>query len=470
MMLRIGCESRAARAALISAAMLSGGAVAGDACAPSWSAIPGPDRFVFDLLVHDDGTGPALFAAGNFDTVAGIEAEMVAKWDGTAWSPLLGPNGLGLRGNDVFRLASYDSGAGPELYAVGIFDELPDGRSVPGVAKWNGTDWSAIHDPSLPLPFSNGAPVIQELFVHDDGRGEALYAMGGMLFVGPNRPYSIARWDGQGWTPLSEEGGLGPFAVAYAAEAFDDGTGEALFVSGISYQPEFDSVKVAKWDTAAWTVLPDPPGFGGFPTIQVNALAVFDDGSGERLFAALSSPVGGPSALAAWDGVSWEIIEDGISGAIERMRVLDDDAGPALFLMGDFFAIDGRIMGGLARWDGDAFTPFADGGGTGVGGGFNKAWSIAPFDAGNGPDFYVGGEFLIAGGNETPGLAVWDLCLPGACPADLEQDGVLDLADLVAFVSAFTSADPLADFAEPEGVFDLADLVAFVTAFNAGCP
>lgn len=56
------------------------------------------------------------------------------------------------------------------------------------------------------------------------------------------------------------------------------------------------------------------------------------------------------------------------------------------------------------------------------------------------------------------------------CPADLTGDGVLDLADLQAFISAFVGQQPPADFAPPFGVFDLADLQAFVAAFVAGCP
>lgn len=46
---------------------------------------------------------------------------------------------------------------------------------------------------------------------------------------------------------------------------------------------------------------------------------------------------------------------------------------------------------------------------------------------------------------------------------------VLDLADINAFVSAFTTGDPLADFNE-DGIFDLADIGAFVGGFVAGCP
>lgn len=47
---------------------------------------------------------------------------------------------------------------------------------------------------------------------------------------------------------------------------------------------------------------------------------------------------------------------------------------------------------------------------------------------------------------------------------------VLDLADINAFVAAFTTAGSAADVAAPFGVFDLADINAFVGAFVGGCP
>ena len=55
------------------------------------------------------------------------------------------------------------------------------------------------------------------------------------------------------------------------------------------------------------------------------------------------------------------------------------------------------------------------------------------------------------------------------CPADLNGDGLLDLSDITAFVSAFTSNDPVADF-DGNGVYDLSDITSFVSAFSAGCP
>lgn len=63
-------------------------------------------------------------------------------------------------------------------------------------------------------------------------------------------------------------------------------------------------------------------------------------------------------------------------------------------------------------------------------------------------------------------------CGAGACGiVDLALPfGILDLADIQAFVSAFVAQDPAADVAAPLGTWDLADVGAFVGAFIAGCP
>ena len=56
------------------------------------------------------------------------------------------------------------------------------------------------------------------------------------------------------------------------------------------------------------------------------------------------------------------------------------------------------------------------------------------------------------------------------CVADINGDGVLDLADINGFISAFLANDPAADLAPPAGIFDLTDLSTFVQSFVAGCP
>jgi hypothetical protein len=63
-----------------------------------------------------------------------------------------------------------------------------------------------------------------------------------------------------------------------------------------------------------------------------------------------------------------------------------------------------------------------------------------------------------------------DPASPACNAADLAQPfGLLDLADINAFVAGFTGQLPIADLND-DGLFDLADINIFVSAFLAGCP
>ncbi len=99
----------------------------------------------------------------------------------------------------------------------------------------------------------------------------------------------------------------------------------------------------------------------------------------------------------------------------------------------------------------------------------------SPIDA----DGQVDGRITLAGFG--PGFSLYDLdydgvvgpsdiaLLGGSCGADLaEPFGVLDLADIAAFVMAFTGQDLIADM-NGDGVLDLADITAFLEAFMHGC-
>lgn len=82
--------------------------------------------------------------------------------------------------------------------------------------------------------------------------------------------------------------------------------------------------------------------------------------------------------------------------------------------------------------------------------------------------------WIVFGQNADPGehqkAIEWVLAnLAGACKADLNGDGVLDLFDFLEFTNLFNAMDPRADFTG-DGVFDLFDFLAFVNEFNQGCP
>jgi hypothetical protein len=58
---------------------------------------------------------------------------------------------------------------------------------------------------------------------------------------------------------------------------------------------------------------------------------------------------------------------------------------------------------------------------------------------------------------------------PEICRPDFNGDGVIDLADITAFVGGFSDGNGASDLAPTYGILDLADISSFVAAFLAGC-
>jgi len=410
-------------------------------------------RFAGSTALWDDGTGEALYVGGTMITVGGEHVRFIARWNGASWSPLTGPSGTGVN-RGVFDLEVYDDGGGSALYASGAFDEA-GGVPVEFIARWNGSEWSAL--PSIP----GGGRFIDELEVYDDGSGPVLVAAPIGFDVASER-YRIAAWDGSAWSALGS--GIGGSDLAILSTAvWDDGNGPALYVGGhFQTAGEAQVGNIARWDGSAWSAVHGPG--GGGPDGTVRALAVFDDGTGSALYAAGSfEHVDGHEAhgLARWDGTAWTGLGTPISPflrpIVHTLTAWDDGSGPALWIGGAFREFGGVLTNGIVRWDGRAFAPPAAGGlnlraevttmtswddGTGdalyVAGTFTEAgdtavghiarlagasWSrlasgvghgmnstvfeMAVYDDGTGPSVYAAGEFTLAGDAEIFRFARW---------------------------------------------------------------
>jgi len=203
---------------------------------------------VYAMTTFDDGTGPALYVGGQFELAGGAPAESIARWDGSAWSALgSGVSDGGFQGY-VDALTVFDDGTGPALYAAGKFT-VAGGVPANRVARWDGASWSALGDGLN----SN----VYALSVFDDGSGPALYAGGEFTTAGGGAAGLIAKWDGASWSPLGSGLGTGVFPAVRALTVFDDPeSAPALFVGG-SFLAAFDShdSRIARWqgclDTAA---------------------------------------------------------------------------------------------------------------------------------------------------------------------------------------------------------------------------
>src|SRR5262245_29744756 len=144
-------------------------------CDPSWAStfgtFPGVDSSIQALTVFDDGSGPALYVGGSFSSAHGLDGTRgIARWDGTQWSSV----GGGLDGGARCFLVYDDGlGGGPALYVGGGFT-MAGGVAAEGIARWDGSDWSALGGGIGTIP--NHA--VNALAEFDDGTGPALYACG----------------------------------------------------------------------------------------------------------------------------------------------------------------------------------------------------------------------------------------------------------------------------------------------------
>ncbi len=326
----------------------------GSAWASLQSGVDGP---VLALAEFNDGSGLALYAGGRFANAGGVPASNVARWNGTQWSAL--GSGVQLPGSpalaEVRAFSVFNDGSGPALYAAGDFT-IAGGVTATGIARWNGGAWSAVGSAST-------GPV-SALGQFDDGSGLALYAGGTFTTSGAGGIASVARWNGSQWSavpgnPLA----AGTFSVpaVRALTTFDDGTGPALYVGGEFTTPlNGGTQNVARWNGAQWQGL--GAGLTGVTTATVaptvDALVVHDDGTGPALYAGGRFSTSGTATtfndLARWSGAGWQRVRGGVRGTndpvVHALCSFNDGPGTALFVGGRFTLADGIASAYLARW------------------------------------------------------------------------------------------------------------------------
>jgi len=357
-------------------------------------ALPGATEAaqVRALAIYDAGSGPALYAAGRFALAGGVPCANIARWDGVQWAAVPGAPALSDEESAILALEVFDAGQGQRLHVAGQFTE--------GVMSWDGGVWAS-------LAGGITAPGITELAleVHDDGTGAALYMSGSFKQVGGQLAAGIARWDGLTWTALGTAGIHGDFLSAVLLSC-DLGAGPRLYMGGYGSGGQ----RLLSWDGASWTSI--------FPSAgSVLGLAKYDDGTGSHLIAGgtfihlggLADPVA--HFIARWEGGSqWSQLGNGMAGPVpvfvEALHVFDDGSGaaPRLFVGGSFTeARDSHVgMFNMAFWDGAAWSACIDGGLDA------DVRAMTVFDDGTGEALYVSGRFSSAQGQSTLSVGRWD--------------------------------------------------------------
>ena len=374
---------------------------------------------VTSFLVFDDGSGPALYAGGDF---FGASGNYISRWNGSTWTAV----GPGFNTNEVKALAGWIVGANRYLYASGSFANISGGAAVNYIARWNGTSWSALN---------TGLEAFgTALAVFDHGKGPLIH-VGGEVCTGncpafvaatasrgggrggsrdknarlaPTYSGFVATWNAGEWSVL----GNGLSDEVHAVTVHDDGSGPALIVGGKFKPPRgprpdnpapFPTNGIAKFDGMEWSSLGTGMTKSGSnpPPADVRAVVTFDeDGTGPnapRLFAGGDfNLAGGVSAnyVAHWDGSAWSAVGN-VGGIVNALAAFDEDGAganpPRLFAGGDF-------ANRISRWNGSTWSA--------VGAGINNG-SVTSLAVYNNA-LYVGGAFTNAAGVGANYLARWN--------------------------------------------------------------
>ncbi|MBI5170753.1 MAG: T9SS type A sorting domain-containing protein [Candidatus Eisenbacteria bacterium] len=391
----------------------------------SWSALGSgaSANWVEGLAMY----GGNLYAVGSFAGMGGVAAPNIARWDGVAWSAVGSP-ALGLTSPGLYDLLVIPGSGGDELLATGYFESI-GGIAARGVARWNGSTWA-------PVGSGNGVNgFINWLGWGPGGSGSgAIYAAGSFNAAGNVAAPCVARYDvatnqwsalGSGMNALarsiavSADGNTvyagGDFTQAGGVNASKiarwNGSSWSAMGAGLNNRVEIISVapngdvyaggtftnfsRIAKWNGTAWSAL------GTGVNSVVEEIQFADNGVGgfDVIVVGQFTTAGGvpASRIAKWNGSAWSAFGSGVDGIVDALWVDPRAGGYDVYVGGYFLNAGGQPAKYIAKWDGAAWSE--------VGGGMNASVNALVKRAGV---LYAGGNFTTAGGDSVYGVAAWD--------------------------------------------------------------
>jgi hypothetical protein len=379
-------------------ACVSFGRVAhGQLCDPAWDHTVGnPGLGSTVWCVHaanqSSAVGPALYVGGQFSSAGGADANRIAAWDGTSWSPL----GTGAQSSGTIYAIQADEAAGL-LYVGGAFSNLGGMASTRSIGVWDGSSWSDVGGGNPQM--SNAG--VRTLALWDGD----LYAGGYINQMGAATASKLARWDGATWSSLPGNP-LGSTDYVEELGIYDDGGGEALYVGGTfsSAGGNGNARNIFRWDGAILSAL------GQGTNGEVEAMAVFDGelyvgGYFNEVYQSDGTAVT-VNKIARWDGSSWSAVGSGMNSGsgyhVWTLAAFDDGNGEALYAGGSFTTAGGVSARRIARWDGTSWTAVS--GDTDLNG---YVYELAVFNDGTRSGLYSGGTFTSNDGQTAQRIAQW---------------------------------------------------------------
>jgi hypothetical protein len=264
--------------------------------------------------------GGDLYVGGFFADAAGVpDTKSIARWDGTQFHSL--GTGWGFNTvNAVWSMTASNFTGQDRVYFGGYFNPFneTDSRSV---AMWDGTSVTPIVNsmPYLIQPNTNPVqsinPAVFSMLVHDDGMGGGpqLYISGRFNNIDGQTILNVGRWNGTTWSAVGT--GLGHTVVSAEGTTMYVWNNE-LYVGGSNLRLNGVLQQVVKWNGTTWSAVGQNPGG------RVWKLAAFNDGSGEKLYAA-GTAAGTLLRIFRLEGNTWVSVDGGADAQAVTMLVND---------------------------------------------------------------------------------------------------------------------------------------------------
>jgi len=308
--------------------------------AQTWTAMVNAQGFDGQVLsLYADSANNVLYAGGEFTTVDGVTVNGIAKWDGTKWSAM--GDGFGGSSPYVFWITKYKN----EIYAGGPFT-VSGADTMNGIAKWNGTKWEAVGG-SMTFPsISTSQHYVAAMYEFNN----ELYVGGYFDSVGTINAKNIAKWNGTTWSHVGTETNDAILVIKSHNNELYIG-GFFVFAAPMGFQYRIAKLNGNTFETVGSKGLGDASTRWSVETIVNYKGELYAGG----YFNVLESGSVTANHIAKWDGTSWSVVKGLGSGvastSVNPVRSLVEYNG-LLYVGGQFFAAGQVAAPNLATWDG----------------------------------------------------------------------------------------------------------------------
>ena len=260
----------------------------------SWIVIENnPNGLISNLCVINN----ELYVGGIFDSICGIAANCIAKWDGNTWTSLNFPLS---NSPSIGSICEYKG----ELYVGGNFySSAYPNDTIQNIIRFDGYNWKSVGG-----GLHGGMDEIGSMVIYKN----ELYVSGSFTKAHGNVGNYIQKWDGENWSDVGGGvmgyGGIGNGQIRQLIVYNDK-----LYAVGVfQYAGGVPAQYIALWDGAKWC------GLGSTFSNILNSLGVYNNmlyvGGGFGVIDGLAI-----SHIAKWTGGSYVDTCGNATGITEMM-------------------------------------------------------------------------------------------------------------------------------------------------------